>query len=94
MFGKEPTVVLNAIAEVVRAIIPLLIIFGYISWTDEQVAQVMLVVGVVVTALTTILARSQTVPTETANKQIEVAIAQPSGTSVEKVVAITKAQQG
>jgi hypothetical protein len=54
----------------------------------------MLVVGVVVTALTTILTRSQTVPTETANKQIEVAIAQPSGTSVEKVVAITKAQQG
>lgn len=38
MFGKEPTVILGALSEVIRAIIPTLIIFGILHWTPEQIA--------------------------------------------------------
>jgi len=85
MFGKEPAVVLNAIAEVVRAVIPMLIVFRVIEWTDQQIAAVFLVVGVSVTGIVTVVTRSQTVSHETANKQIEVATRQPAGTPVEVV---------
>ena len=34
---KEPNVILGALAEVVKAIIPTLIIFGFIHWSSEQV---------------------------------------------------------
>lgn len=92
MFGKEPTVVLGALSEVVRAVIPMLIIFGFIHWTGEQVAQVMVVVGVGVAFLNTLLTRSQVVPIETADKQIKTALNEPSTTSVETVKNITEAK--
>ena len=92
MFGKEPTVILGALSEVIKAIIPMLIIFNFINWTGEQVAQVMLVVGVGIAFLNVLLTRSQVVPTETADKQIKVALNEPSTTTVEKVKDITEAK--
>lgn len=59
MFSKEPAVVLGAVSEVIKAVIPMLIIFGILKWSGEQVAQVMLVVGVTVSALTVVLTRQQ-----------------------------------
>ena len=85
MFGKEPAVVFNALGELARAIIPMLIIFGFIEWTADQTAQVFLVVGVSVTVLTTLLTRSQTVATDTANRQIETAVRMPADTTVAEV---------
>lgn len=91
MFGKEPTVILGALSEVVRTIIPMLIIFNFINWTGEQVAQVMIVVSAVVGFLNIAFTRSQVVPTEVANKQIEVALDKPKGTSsVTEVIRETK----
>lgn len=87
MFGKEPAVVLGALAEVVKAVIPALILFGLLTWTPEQVAGVMFVVGVAVSSLTVILTRSQVVPTETVNSQIETAIRMPATSTVKQVIA-------
>lgn len=82
MFGKEPAVILGALSEVVKAIIPMLIIFGFIHWTGEQVAQVMLVVGVSIAFFNVLLTRSQTTSLPQTDALIRTAVAQPSGTSV------------
>lgn len=73
MFSKEPAVILGALSEVVRAVIPTLIIFGIIHWTGEQVAQIMLLVGVLVGFFNVLLTRTQVVPVGVADRQIEVA---------------------
>lgn len=87
LFGKEPAVILGALSEVVKAIIPMLIIFNFINWSGEQVAQVMLVVGVVIGFLNVVLTRSQVVPTERANEQIETAIKMPASATLKQVLA-------
>lgn len=94
MLGKEPAVVLGALSEVVKAVIPLLIIFNFINWTGEQVAQVMLVVGVIIGFLNVVLTRSQVVPTERANEQIQRAIESPSNTTVEQVIKAQEKAEG
>jgi len=86
MFGKEPTVILGALSEVIRQIVPMLIIFGVIAWSGEQVAQFMLVVGSAISLFTILLTRSQVVPTEKANAQIETAIRMPASASVGDVI--------
>lgn len=90
MLGKEPAVVLGSISEVVKAIIPALIIFGLLKWTPEQVASVMFVVGVLVSSLTVILTRSNTVATAVADKQIEIAKASDSSTPNSLIIAQAK----
>lgn len=92
MLGKEPAVILGALAEVIKAIIPMLIIFGFINWSGEQVAQVMLVVGVAIGFLNVLLTRSQVVPTEVADKQILQAVRMPAGTSIGEVKDKVEAQ--
>lgn len=89
MFGKEPAVFFNGIGEIIRAIVPALILFGFIQWTDQQIAAVMLVVSVVLGFLITMLTRAQTVPTQTANAQIETALKLPSTATVNEVVQKT-----
>ena len=88
MFGKEPAVVLGALSEVIKAVIPMLIIFGLIHWSAEQVAAVMLVVGVGVGFFNVILTRSQTTSTPQVDALIKTAVSQPPGTSVEAVKSI------
>lgn len=78
MFGKEPTVILGALAEVIKSIIPMLIIFGFISWTGEQVAQVMIVVSVGIAFFNILLARSQVYSPESA----KTALAMPQGSNM------------
>lgn len=93
MFGKEPAIILNALSEVVRAVIPLLLVFEIVKWTDPQTGAVLLVVGVVIGFLTTLLTRSQVVPTETANSQIATAIRMPAGSTVKEVIAKEEADK-
>lgn len=79
MFSKEPAVVLGALAEVVKAIIPTLIIFQIIHWTDVQTAQMMLLVGVVVGALNIVMTRAQTYSADSA----KTALNMPQGASID-----------
>lgn len=90
MLNKEPTVVLGALSEVVRAIIPTLIIFGVLHWTDSQIAQVMLTVGVLVKSLEMVLARSQVVPVQTADRQMEVARASQFDRPLDQIIKEAK----
>ncbi|MEQ1763212.1 MAG: hypothetical protein ABL984_08720 [Pyrinomonadaceae bacterium] len=85
MFGKEPTVVFNGLGEIIRAIVPCLILFGFIHWTDQQIAAVFLVVSVVLGFLTTLLTRSQTTPTEAVNTMIRTAVQMPADSTVAEV---------
>ena len=87
LFTKEPTVVLNAISEIIKAVIPMLLIFGILHWTDPQVGAVILVMNVVIGSLTTILTRAQVVSNDQANKLIATAVSLPAGTPVELVKA-------
>ena len=90
MLNQEPAAILGGLSEVVRAIIPTLIIFGYIQWTGDQVAQVMLLTSVIVGFFNVMLTRSQVVPTDKANAQIETAIRLPVGTTVQEVITKTE----
>lgn len=87
---KEPAVILGAISEVIKAIIPALIIFGLLKWTPEQVASVMFVVGVLVSSLTVVLTRSNTVAAVVADKQIDIAKASAANTPNSLIVAQAK----
>jgi len=86
LFTKEPTVILKVIEELIRAAIPLALIFGWVHWSDEQTGAVMLFVGVFVGGLTTLFVRSQTVPAEKANEQIAAALLMPPTATVSDVV--------
>lgn len=87
MFGKEPAVVFKVLEEIIRALIPLALIFGWVHWTEAQTGSIFLFVGVLVGGLSVLLTRSQTVPTEKANSQIATAIRMPSDSTVSEVVA-------
>lgn len=93
MLNREPAVILGGLSEVVRAIIPTLIIFGYIQWSGDQVAQVMFLVSVIVGFFNALLTRSQVVPTATANAQIQTAIQMPATATVKDVIKEEAAQQ-
>lgn len=88
MFNKNPAIILGAIAEVIKAVIPALIIFSIIHWTPEQIAAVMLVVNVSIGAIVTILTRAQVTPNNQVDSLIKTAVEQPSGTPVEVVKSI------
>lgn len=85
--NREPTVIIGGIAEIVRAIIPMLLIFGVIHWTDVQTGAVIFFVGVLVGFAEKLFTRSQVVPTEKANSQIATAISMPASSTVEQVIA-------
>lgn len=84
---KEPVVFLDSIAELIRQIIPFLLAFGLIHWTDEQIGQTLIVVGVIITLVKTMITRQLVVPTAKAKEQIAEAINSPSNLSVDDVIA-------
>lgn len=90
MLNKEPTVIIGGLAEIVRAIIPMLLIFGVVHWTDAQTGAIVFFVGVLVSFAEKLFIRSQTVATEVANSQIATAITMPSNSSVKEVIAQEK----
>lgn len=92
MFG-EPTAIINAVAELARQVVPMLIVFGIISWTDQQTAMVFAVMSASLSVVATLLIRSQVVPTGTVDAQIKQATRMPEGTTVAQVVAATEAKQ-
>ena len=86
MFGKEPAVVTKVIEEVIRAAIPMALIFGWIHWTEAQTGAVLLFIGVLVGGISMLMTRSQVVPTERANQQIMTAVKMPSDSTLKEVL--------
>jgi hypothetical protein len=91
---REPTAIINAVAELARQIVPMLIVFGFISWSDQQTAMVFAVMSAFLSLASTLIIRTQVVPTEKVDAQIKQATKMPEGTTVAQVVAATEAKQG
>lgn len=85
MFDKNPTAIFNGIGEIIRAIVPCLILFGFIHWTPDQIAAVFLVVSVVLGFLTTMLTQSSVTATGEVNSLIRTAVSMPVNSTVEDV---------
>lgn len=85
MFEKEPAVIFNGIGEIFRSVVPCLILFGLIHWTDQQIAAVFLVVSVILSFLTTLLTRSQSTSTDTMNTLIKTAVKMPTDSTIAEV---------
>lgn len=81
MFGREPAVILGFIG----AALALAIGFG-LKVSGEQVNLIMVFAAAGITLLTGVVTRSQVVPTEKANAQIETAISMPSNSTVKEVI--------
>lgn len=92
MFNKEPTVIVNGLSGLLQQVLPLLVVVGLIHLSPEKLAGWVSVIGLVLTFVSTTLLRSQTVPTDTANKQIETAVRMPSTATVADVISATKTQ--
>jgi len=95
--GKEPAIFFNGIGQIFSAIIPVLIMFELIHWSDKQIAGIMFLVGVTIRVATTIFTRSNSVSLETANSQIKTAIQMPAqratDAAVADVIAINKEKE-
>lgn len=92
MFTREPAVVFKVLEEIVRAAIPMALIFGWIHWTETQTGAVLLFVGVLVGAGATLLTRSQTTPDSQVNALIRTATQQAPGTQPDVVKEIQAAK--
>lgn len=76
---REPAVIINGLSELLKQILPLLVVVGLVQMSPEKLAGWISIIGLVLFFVSTTLLRSQVVATETANKQIEVAkFADPS----------------
>ena len=88
--NDEPAAVFGGLAEVLRQLIPMLILFGVIGWSKEQLVGAMAFISVFLTFLTILFTRSSTIPIGRANSQIETAVSMPEGTTVKQVIAEEK----
>jgi len=88
---QEPTVVFGGLSEIIRAVIPVLLAFGYIHWSNEQIGLVLVLVGVVIGFLTILFTRSSTVPIVIADKQME--IAKASDITTDNALIIKQAKE-
>ena len=91
--NKEPAVITKGIEELLRAAIPMAILFGWIHWSPEQIGAVTLFVGLGLGFVSMMLTRSQVVPTVVADKQIDVALKMPATATKGQVIAEAKSQQ-
>jgi hypothetical protein len=89
----EPTIVINALSETIRQLLPLMVVLDVIHLSSEKLGALSIAIGLILGFFTTLFTRAQTVSVDTANKQIQVAVASPEGTSVEDVVAATAAKE-
>lgn len=90
MLKTEPTAVLGSLGELARQMIPMLILFGVISWTDQQIAAVFMVLSASIKVLEIVLTRSQVVPNAMADKQIEIAKASSIDRPTDQIIKEAK----
>lgn len=88
MFGREPAVILGFIG----AALALAIGFG-LKISGEQVNLIMVFSAAAISVATGVATRSQVVPTEKANAQIQTAISMPSTSTVTEVIRKEEANQ-
>jgi len=87
---QEPTIVINALSEMLRQLLPLLVILGVFRLTPDKLSALSIAIGLVLGFFTTVFTRSQTVSLDTANKQIEIAKVSDASTPTETIVQQAK----
>lgn len=88
--NREPTVIINGLSELLRQILPLLVVVGVVHLSPEKLAGLISIIGLVLAFVSTTLLRSTVVSTDKANAQILTATRLPEGTTVEQVIAKTE----
>ena len=88
--GKEPAVVFGGLATLISLVIPVLILFEIINWSDKQIAGVMALVTFATGFAATLLTRQSSVPQLVADKQIEIAKASSINTPTEHIIQQAK----
>lgn len=91
--GKDPAVFFGGIGELIRAIVPMLVLFGLIVWSPEQIAAVFLVVSVCLTFLTTMFTRNAVTPTVTSDALIKTAVNMPADSTVAQVKRVAEIRE-
>lgn len=92
---QEPTIVINALSETLRQLLPLMVVLDVIHLSSEKLGALSIAIGLVLGFFTTLFTRAQTVSVGTANKQIETALqADPKTTSVQDVITQTSTGDG
>lgn len=89
---REPAFISNGLAEIIRLVIPVLILFGLVNWTGEQVAGIMALVSFVATFVATLFTRTNTVSVPTANDQIVEALKSSPSVTVKEIVEKVEAK--
>ena len=84
---QEPTIVINALSEMLRQLLPLLVILGVFRLTPDKLSALSIAIGLVLGFFTTLFTRSQTVSLNTANRQIEIAKAADVTTPTDQIIA-------
>jgi len=90
---QEPAVIAKVLEEIVRAAIPMALIFGWVHWTEAQTGTVMLFIGVLTGAVSMLFTRSQTTAPDTMDKLIREAVKSDVGTTPEQVKAAVEAKE-
>lgn len=83
--NKNPTIILNGLSELLRQVLPLLVVIGVVHLEPEKLAGLISIIGLVLAFITTTVLRNQVTPNETADKQIVEAIKSPAGTSIQTI---------
>lgn len=90
MFNREPTVIINGLSELLRQILPLLVVVGLVQLSPEKLAGLVSITGLVLAFISTTLLRSQTVAAVVADKQIEIAKAADVNTPTSIIIERAK----
>lgn len=88
--NKEPTVIINGLSELLRQVLPLLVVVGLVHLSPEKLAGLVSIIGLVLAFVSTTLLRGQVVATDKANAQIVTAIRGPETATVADVIAKTE----
>lgn len=91
-FSREPAIWFSGIAEILRMLVPMLIVFGVIHWTETQSVAFFAFSSVVLTFIQTLLTRSATTPTDRVDAFIREARRSPEDTSVKAIRAAVDAK--
>lgn len=90
MFTKEPTVIINGLAELLRQLLPLMVAVGLFNLPQDKLTAWNMIISLTLAFVSTILLRQNVVSPATANEQIKTAINSPTGTTVQQVIDKTK----
>ena len=87
---QEPTIVINALSETLRQLLPLMVVLDVIHLSSEKLGALSIAIGLILGFFTTLFTRTQVVSVAQADRQIDVAKNADPDTPNEAIVAAAK----